>query len=378
MSKIDILNDEIERRENSTIGLIKGSEDILIAIEQFNKLDEMYRSDEKNAREELECLYNENRHFTGKWPIVYSFAQTEDYPFFRGSLDTECNPYFPITKVKDGTFDGLAPLVAVPTKTGAHQRDRDYSPTEDVPRAPALVALQAFPNYQLPDSNEIGEWFPVNWPAAQEETVIPGFCTPTATPDTEAQCTIEGGSWTDESMSLADDPVWVPAETATALLRNPLNVWRANVALIQSEVCEDGVVEFNYWQGILDDIDIVLAEIQTDSEFTRATGDTDPLAWGRTPDFINGTPEDLARDRLIIAADSGVANHVAARKTFLNSEADIGEQVFFGIVKLRLHQANGSFSKLKTLKSQKGTNISLIQDNTDAIASLNLIKVKSS
>lgn len=378
MSKLDIINAEIERRENSNIDLIKGNEDIKLAIEQFNKLDEMYRSDEKDSRERLECIYKENRHFTGKEPIVYTFAQTEDYPFFRGPTDPECNPYFPITKVKDGTFEGLEPLYVPPTKTGAYQRDRDYSPTEDVPRALALAALQAFPNYQLPDANETGEWFPVNWPNAQDDETIPGYCTPTSAPDTEAQCAIDGGVWTPPSTSPIDDPVWVPAETATALLRAGLEPWRADILLIQADLCEDDTAEYDYWQGIIDDIDTVLAEVQVDPVFIRATGNTDPQAWGRTPDFVNGTPEDLARDRLIAAADTGITSHVAARKAFLDKEGEDEEQLFFGIIKLRLHQANGSFAKLKAAKGQSGTNDSLIQDNLDAIASLNLIKVKSS
>lgn len=346
MSRLDIINDEISRRTKSISDLKVSNEDLKIVVEQFNKLDEMYRSDEKNSRERLESLYKENRHFSGKWPIVYTSAQTEIFPFFNGLLDTDCNPYFPITKVKDGTFNGLEPLYAPPTKTGAYERDRNYSPTEDVARASALSALQAFPNYQLPDSNETGEWLPANWPDAQA-----------------------GG---------VPDPVWVPSETATALLRVELDSWRADIVNIQNDLHNNDTDENDYWQDVLNDIDTVLAEIQVDPEFIRATGNNDPLAWGRTPDFTPGSPEDLARNRLISAADTDIPSHVSDRRAYLEKEANSEEQAFFGIVNLRLHQANGSYVKLRTSKGQKDTNDSLINNNIDSIKTLNLLKVKNS
>jgi len=66
------------------------------------------------------------------------------------------------------------------------------------------------------------------------------------------------------------------------------------------------------------------------------------------------------------------------RKAKLDTDAATEEQIFFGLIKLRLHQANGSFSKLEVAKSQQGTTTSLIADNQKAIASLNLMKVKNS
>lgn len=339
MSKLDIINDEIARREAASINLREGTANIIAAIEQFNKLDEMYRSDEKISRERLECLYNENKHLSSKWPIVYTFAQTEFYQFFQGPTDPECNPYFPITKVKDGTFDGLAPLEALPTKTGAHQRDRNYGGTiEPTLRSTAMTVLAAFPDIS-------------------DETGV-GYCTPTATPDTEAQCAIEGGVWT--------PPGYDPGDTATEKLRAALDPWRAEIVLVMGELCEDPGSENTFWQDLLDNIDDVLAAIQVDVTYPT-----------NTADFTPSSPEDIARDYLL-ANQATFTTHVDDRITYLNGEASTEEQVFFGIIKLRLHQANGSFAKLRTAKGQKITNQSLIVDNDAAIKSLNLLKVKNS
>ena len=64
MSKLDIIEAEIARRKKTTEGLLLGEADLLATQEQFSKLDEMYRSDEKVSRERLEALYKESRHFS--------------------------------------------------------------------------------------------------------------------------------------------------------------------------------------------------------------------------------------------------------------------------------------------------------------------------
>lgn len=369
MAKLDIINDEITRREDSNTDLVQGLADLEVAIEQFNKLDELYRTDEKTSREDLECLYAENRHFTGKWPIVYSFADVEFYPFYNGETDAQCNPYFPVTKVKDGSFDGLEPFPALPTKTGDHARDRNFAATEDVPRTPALTELNNFPDIT-------GEPLPANWPAAQE--VIPAACVGEDNPPQldQVSCEADNGTWVPEG--LVPDPVWVGADTAPALLRVALNAWKTDIQAIIADLCNDTGPEQTFWQDIIDDIDIVLPAIATDAVFVRATGNNDPAAWGQTQDFTASSPEDLARDRLIISAQTDVPAHVATRTGFLAGEATTEEDVFFGIVKLRLHQANGSFAKLRAAKGQKQTTASIINDNNSAIASLNVLKVKNS
>lgn len=342
MSKLDMINDEITRREAANADLIQGQQDILNAIEQFNKLDEMYKEDERASRTRLECLYKESRHFTGKQPIVYSQSLVETHPFFGGELDSECNPYFPITKVKDKTFDGLEPLEALPTRTGDHARDQDYSGTiEPTLRSTAMTALAAFPD----TSGEVGI----------------GSCTGETPPGSgidQPTCLANGGTWSEE---------YGPGDTATEKLRAALDPWRAEIVVVMADLCEDtGNTEQTFWQDILDNIDDVLAAIQVDVTFPS-----------NTSDFAPSSPEDIARDYLL-ANDSTLTTHVNNRSTYLTGEATTEEQVFFGVIKLRLHQANGSFAKLKASKGQIATNKSIIADNNAAIKSLNILKVKNS
>lgn len=333
---------EITRRQNASATLKSAMPGILASIEQFSKLDEIYRAEENKARVTLESIYKESRHSTGKQPIVYSSAQTEFYPFFQGATDTVCNPYFPITKVQDKTFDGLAPLFAPPTKTGAYARDVTYSPTETPIRSTAITALQAFPDI----SGETGL----------------GSCTgetPTGSGTTETLCLANGGVWT--------PPGYGPGATGTERLRNALTPWKDKVTAIITDLYNNtGSTELAYWQNILTNINTVLAAIQIDVTYPA-----------HTIDFTPGSPANVSRNYLI-ANNTSIGTHVTDRATFLASEANIQEQIFFGIIKLRLHQANGSFAKLRAAKGQIVTNTSLIDDNTAAISSLNLLKVKSS
>jgi len=342
MSKLEILDMEITRRENASASLTKAIPELNASIEQFNKLDEMYRADEKKAREALEGIYKENRHFTGKQPLVYSFTQTEFYPFFQGPADTQCNPYFPITKVQDKTFDGLSPLYAPSTKTGAYQRDATYSPIEQPIRSNALAVLATFPDI----SGETGV----------------GSCTGETPPGSgidEATCLLNGGIWS--------PPGYGPGSTATEKLRAALDPWKADINLIIADLYNNnGSTELAYWQNIISKIDDVLAAIQIDVIY--------PV---NTIDFTPGSTPDLARDYLI-ANTTSINTHIVNRTSFLTGEANIEEQVFFGVIKLRLHQANGSFAKIQAAKSQLKTNKSLIDDNIAAISSLNLLKVKAS
>lgn len=343
MSKIDILNEEIARRQNASKTLIDANKDVQIAIEQFNKLDEMYRKDEKASRERLESLYKEAQHFNGKHPSVYNFTQTEFYPFFQGANDSDCNPYFPITKVKDKTFDGLSPLFAPPTKTGTYNRDGNYTGTiEPNVRVPAMTALQAYPDI----SGETGT----------------GFCigeTPPGSGTTEPVCLANGGTW--------NPPSYTPSNTGTGKLRDALNPWKTEInALIPDLSTNNYSAELAFWQNILGHIDTILAAVAVD-----------PVYPDHSQPFTPGSPADISRTYLL-NNETSIANHVTDRNTFLTNEANTEEQLFFGIIKLRLHQANGSFAKLRAAKSQLDTNNSIISDNESAIKNLNLMKVKSS
>lgn len=332
MSKVDIINDEIARRTNVSNQLKLAENDLLKTKEQFFKLDEMYRQDEKVARDKLECIYKEYRHFTGKSTRVYSFADTEYYPLFNGSTDSECNPYFPISKVKDKTFDGMGPLYVGPTGGfGSWNRDVVHpGPTEPALRTASMNALSAFPN----TASEVAS------------CSNPAFTT-------QLTCTTGGGTWG-----------YAPGVTATELLRTPLTAWRDKIQnQLMVDICNEPS-QVSFWQNIVNKINIILSAITTNVSYPN-----------NTPDFAPGSPADLARDYLL-AYD--INTPVTNRINYLSTEANKQEQIFFSVIKLRLHQANGSFAKKKTIDYQIQTNKSILKDNNDAIASLNILKVKNS
>jgi hypothetical protein len=332
MSKLQIIETEIERRTKSSADLLFAEKDLVKTLEQFSKLDEMYRSDEKKTRTRLECLYKESRHFTGKWPKVYSFANTEYHPFFNGPTDNDCNPYFPISKVKNKTFDGIGPLYMGPTDgTGTWARDRNYSPTETSLRTSAINALAAFPNI----SNEVAS------------CSNPSFTT-------SSTCNSGGGTWG-----------YAPGATATEILRSPMTAWKNKILNeLIPDLCEDtSSTQLNFWQNVVNNINIILAAMPTDVSYPN-----------HTVDFVPGSAADTARDYLL----NNIASDISNRINYLASESQKEEKTFFGIIKLRLNQANGSFAKIKVVKFQIDTNKSLIKDNDSAIASLNILKVKSS
>jgi hypothetical protein len=334
---MSIYDDEIKRRQLANATLIKAGPDIEAAIVQFTELDTAHKANEQDAREELEAIYKESRHYTGKQPKVFSVVEVETYPFFGGPDDTDCNPYFPISKVKNKTFDGLAPLNVLPTKTGAWARDVVFSPIEKTIRDPALAAVQAFPDI----SGESGS----------------GSCsgeTPPGSGTNETICTTNGGVWT--------PPTYGPGSTATEKLKDALDAWKPIIESIVADLYNDSEnIESSYWQNILSKVETLLAAVQTHVSYPS-----------HTDDFLPGSPADLARDYLI-ANISSIEAHVNDRKAFLNTEATNQETAFFGIIKLRHHQANGSFAKLQAAKTQKTTNQSIMDDNTAAIDALNAL-----
>jgi hypothetical protein len=335
MSKLDIINAEIQRRTEFSEQLKNGQADLLAAQEQFSKLDEMYREDEKKYRDQLECLYKEAKHFTGKWPKVYSFANTEYYPFFNGMLDDDCNPYFPISKIKNKTFDGLSPLYVAPTGgSGVWARDRNYSgPLEPSLRTVALNAIAAFPDISAE---------------------IPACSDPALT--TESTCTAGGGAWG-----------YAAGSTATEKLRAAVTPWRDKLVNdVIPDLCSNGSPGLSFWQDLVSKLNTILSAVVSDVSYPN-----------HTSDFASGSPADTARDYFVSSASS-INQTITNRINYLASESSKEEQLFFGIVKLRLNQASGSFSKLNAVKNQINTNKSIIKDNIDAVASLNIMKVKSS
>lgn len=362
MSKEDIYAEEVARRRKAITDLQNGLIDVNASIEQFNDLDETYKVEQKTFKDRLDCIYLETRHYNGNWPIVYDFAKSDRYPYFNGDADDDCNPYYRISEVIAGNDDGIAPQFSEPTRSGgsAINRFRSYT-NENTLRSTALSALQAYPD-------RTGENNPQ------------GSCSDPQYTD-ETTCTNNGGTWTEE---------YAPGSTAPELLEAALDPWRASLVELKGDLCSDeldatGIADLI--QDIIDQIDIIKAELPAPPTYPDQTpnlsnGCSNPIYTDKTSCELNGATwlGDLknAIEAVIDYINNEMATDIDGRKTVLNEKSTLLEQKFFGIIGLRLHQINGSFSKVKSLKDQKQTNLGLIEDHKKSIADINVLRVKES
>ena len=344
MSTIDILRAEKARREESKAKMLLAQEANVEAVRQLKEADNLHSGNLAIERAKLEGAYLERRHYTGDWPIVYSEAETTKYPYYNGPNNTDCNPYFRMTAITAGDI-GIDPIDSPPdrdeggdgTLNGVN-RLRAFSASEDVVRVPALSALNTFVAETTlnPDTtnNAPGEPLPDNWP---EEEIDP-------------------------------DPVWNGPDTATGKLRPILTAWRDDLVIIRDDIYLDDTASVDFYQDIIDDCNTVLAAVADDAVFVRNTGVEDASTWGQTQPLVGA---DLtALNNIIAAADTGVVNFTETRDTSLQGISDSAEKLYFGIVKLRLHVVNGSFSKLKGIESSQVASKSIVKDHDEAIQSL--------
>ena len=324
---------EIDKRRANTEALEKAEEDLLLAIEDYTNLDGGFSSEIDAKRVILEGVYKELRHYSGSWTIVYPNEQINKHPYYGGETDDKCNPYFRMSAINAGD-PGIEPIEALVTRTNPaiYNRVRVHE-TEDVLRDAALVALNTYPDR----TNEILD---------TTFTCIGGSGGETS----EAECTTNGGTWTEI------DPVWLPEETAVGLLKAALNPWKANVEVIISDVYDDQVT-LDYWQDILDEINNCLSLLPPEATYPNQT----PNPTGPLLASINALKTYAG-----VATDS----FVSGREIALNGIAEPDEQLFFGLIRLRLHLVNGSYSKLKAAMNQQSMNTSLITDNKQAVITL--------
>jgi hypothetical protein len=360
MSKTDIYRTEVKGRRQSIDNLELSNIDVRASIEEFNKLDESYKVEEKTFREELECIYLETRHYTGQWPIVYSFNQTGRYPFFNGSTDDDCNPYYRISFVQSGQDDGLAPVFSEPTRSGGPvvNRQRSY-PNESNRRSTALAALQAYPDRSNEGAGATG-----------------GSCSGEDNPPqtTEAACISDNGTWNPEYQN----------NTAVDLLQNALNPWKSSITQLKQDLCNSTPALEQKLQDIIDEIDNCISLLPAAPTYPDTTPDpeyicTNPFYTDQSScEFAGETwfsPLQDSIDAIIDYIQNDMVNDFDSRGTEFAGEADILEQKFFGIMGLRLHQVNGSYAKLQQLKEQLRTHLSLIEDHKKAIANINVLIV---
>lgn len=370
MSKEDIFSQEVARRRLDIQGLRDSLPDINAALDQNSELDEAYKTNQQEFKNRLECIYKETRHYTGKWPIVYTNAQTEKYPYIQGDINDKCNPYYRISEIIAGNNEGLAPQFSEPTRTGGVDinRDRNYQ-NESTVRSAALSALQAYPDNSQEGENATG-----------------GSCsgeTPSGSGTTEALCIANDGVWTRE---------YGPGTTAPEKLQNALNAWKTPLVELKADLCtseleDSGGAAATLLQNIIDQIDIILANLPPVPIYPDVTPPP-------TYQCSNGFYLDQASCELaghdwfstlgdaITATINYIQNNMPTdidpRNAKLIAKSELLEKKHFALIGLRLHQINGSFTKVKQLKSQRKDVNSLIQDHIKSIADINVIRVNDS
>lgn len=330
MSKEDIFAQEVERRRQAIQNIRAGLVDINAALEQISDLDETYKIEQQSFKDQLEPIYLETRHYRGDWPIVYDFAQVERFPFLNGDTDDDCNAYFRISRIIAGQDDGISPFFSEPTRTGGTpevNRYREY-PNENAQRTESLTQLQ-------------------NYPDRSDEQDNCGYDV-----DDGMGGTIRVGAY-------------CPGDTGVEKLKNALEPWRDNLVDLKVDLYNGTTALEDLIQDIIDEINTCLSLLPAIPTYPSPT----PNPSGALQNSINA---------LISYIQNEMTNILDPRRDDLNAQTDLLEKKFFGIVGLRLHQINGSFSKTNSLKEQKKDNLRLIEDNIKSIADINILRVKNS
>lgn len=326
MSKVDIYRTEVARRRKSISDLEKGNVDTIAAIEQFNQLDESYKKEQLAFKEELDCIYLETRYYNGNWPVVYDFAQSDRYPYFNGDSDDDCNPYYKISLVIAGEEDGISPVLSDVDRTGGPEvnRYREH-PNENTQRAAALTELENYPD----------------------------------TSDEVDNC----GTDVDDGMGgTIHIPAYCPGDTGVEKLQAVLIPWRDNLINFKLDFCEGTTALEDKVQEIIDEINNCLSLLPSIPTYPTNTPNPGPALAASIAALI-----DFIENDMVTIFDT--------RRDDLNSRSELLEQKYFSIIGLRLHQVNGSYSKLLISKDQLETNKRVIEDHKKSIASINVLIV---
>ncbi len=340
MTDQELFQQELARRTKGEASLKEANKDLLVAKDQFQQLDSTIKKSLAVSRTKLEGMYKEQRRYNGSWPIVYSDSLVEFYPYFQNATDDQCNPYYKITAVRAGDL-GIDPIFAAPTRTSPSIYNRvrnDFTPLESVAREVAKVALDAYPDIT-------DEPYPAS-----------GHCTgetPPGSGTTESICLANGGTWTTDA--------WDPNKSAPIKLKNALDTWKADINLIIADIYVDSPGNMlTLYNSILTEIDTCESLLPLPATYPNQT----PLPTGDLLNSINALKQ---------YANTTVPNEISTRLTQISDMSSKEEDTFFNIVKLRIHGANGSLTKLKATERQLGTNTSILNDNKAAISTISSI-----
>jgi len=362
---------EIIRRQTMNDVIQKATVDKAAAIAQFEELEAQYKTEIDKSRVKLESAYKENKHYVADWALVYDVARIEVYPYFNENDDL-CNPYFPISLIKSGVEKGLSPAESLVSRTtgGPNARAQVHSPKEDVPRAAANTQLLAYPN----TSNETPYGAPYAPPTSYPTSATVDTCYYGQGGELNAlTCNANGGIWVEAGDPIPDPPAW--SNTAPEILATALNSWKADIQLIVADIDTTHTQVYNnpivgsdrtasqWWQDVIDEIDVCISLLPTSSFIGNPT-----LDWGRTQAPTGALLDSI--NNLKAYATTHIATFINSRSNHLQLTLDTHEEAFFGIIRLRLHQVNGSYSKLITAKRQIEDNAEITADNLSAIESI--------
>lgn len=230
-----------------------------------------------------------------------------------------------------------------------------------------------------------------------------GFCTPTATPDTEAQCTIEGGDWTPSSPDLIQNKA--DLQTAMTNLQTEVQNWETHLNNEKTEIqtadgldtdsarntanataisdIDNAISIIDTWQATLDFYTAHGAT--TYAQFIALDPGTFPATKLATTDFQALKDELTARTTFVTTRSAELVSDTylgAIDQDFAGSGNIVTATGLFGrrfrIIDMRLNLMAGSLNKLKGLEKGQAAQEELKSSNDSAtIALLSVISASA-
>ena len=222
-----------------------------------------------------------------------------------------------------------------------------------------------------------------------------GFCTPTATPDTEAQCSIEGGAWTPASPDVIQNKA--DLQTAVTNLKTEIQNWETHLNNEKTKIQTADAIDTDSARGTanataISDIDnaiVIIDTWQALTDFYTAHGATDcatfdaldpgtfPATKLATTDFQALKDELAARTSFVSTRSSELVSDTylgAINQDFAGSGSIVAATGLFGkrfrIIDMRLNLMAGSLNKLKGLEKGQAAQEELKGSNDSAAIAL--------
>lgn len=309
----NIIDADISRRLEELGNDREILKDLVELEKELFRLDSVCKEEETDIRIDLNSLYRELRHFSGKWPRVYESAEIERWPLVAGISDDDCNPYFPISRTRQSIGSGISPhFISTSAGSGIWSRDRAYAgATEPELRQQAIVALTLL--HGVASSQD-------STPSMNDVTKFKLW-----------QCKPQLAAWKSKiSRDLVPD-------------------------LYNAEIETEKI----FWQDLDSKIEAILASIPQSLD----DNSLEKLRSQKIKDCIQ---------YIITDVNSKISNRIK----YLESRSEKREKEFFSIIKLRLTQSNGTLARLNDIRFQISVSRALIEDCLSSINTLNILKTR--